>query len=213
MDRKATLQLNASGDLEGKVSIAFKGLSALWRRIDEHSADDAQRKKFLEDELRTYIPAAGEVELTNAPDWNSASPNLIAEYTLKVPGWASMAGRRMLLPVGLFGGSEKHRFESSHRIHPIYIDFPYSDSDEVIIAPPAGTVVAELPKAQRDDEKRCLYDLTSEKKDGDLRLKRTLMVDLPVLKPEYYPAVRKFFETVRSGDDQQVVLSFADPKS
>ena len=213
MDRKATLQLNASGDLEGKVSITFKGLSALWRRIDQHSADDAQRKKFLEDELKTYIPAAGEVELTNAPDWNSASPNLIVEYTLKVPGWASMAGRRMLLPVGLFGGSEKHLFESSHRIHPIYIDFPYSDSDEVIIAPPAGTVVAELPKAQRDDEKRCLYDLTSEKKDGDLRLKRTLMVDLPVLKPEYYPAVRKFFETVRSGDDQQVVLSFADPKS
>jgi hypothetical protein len=37
------------------------------------------------------------------------------------------------------------------------------------------------------------------------------MVDLPVLKPEYYPAIRKFFETVRSGDDQQVVLSTAAP--
>jgi hypothetical protein len=213
VDRKATLQLNSSGDLEGNVVITFKGLTALAHRMEQLGSDNAQRKKSLEDELKTYIPLSSEVELTNVPDWDSPTMHLIAEYKVKIPGWASQAGRRMLLAVGLFGGGEKHLFESSHRIHPIYINFPYSDSDDVIITPPAGTAIAEIPKPQHDDEKRCLYDLRAEKKNGNLQLKRTLMVDLPVLKPEYYPAVRSFFERVRSGDDQQAVLSSSDPQS
>lgn len=51
-ERKATLQLDDSGALEGKASITFKGLSALWRRLDELDEDDSQRKKFLEDEIK-----------------------------------------------------------------------------------------------------------------------------------------------------------------
>ena len=207
MERKATLQLNDSGELEGNVTVTYKGLSALWRRIDKQDADDAERKKFLEDELKSYIPVPSEAELTNTPDWNTPSPTLVAEYNLKIPNWTSSAGRRTLFAAGLFGGSEKHVFDGTNRVHPIYFSYPYSDVDDIIIALPSGSTIANLPDPQRDNQKVCDYSSSAEKSSGSLHLSRTLMVNVGLLDPKYYPALRKFFQTVRNGDDQQIILA------
>ena len=209
MERNATLQLNDSGDLEGKVTITYRGLSALVRRIDEQDEDDAERKKFLEDELRSYIPVPSEAELTNIPDWNAPSPTLVAEFNLKIPNWTSSAGRRTLLATGLFGGGEKHLFDGGNRVHPIYITYPYSDVDDITIALNSGSAVASLPQPQRNDQKVCDYTSSAEQKNGALHLSRKLTVNLRILDPKYYPALQNFFQTVRNGDDQQIVLSAA----
>ena len=101
--------------------------------------DETERQKFLEDEVREYIPAAIDVELTNKPDWNSSEPPLVAEFDLKIPGWASAAGRRALVPVGLFSATEKHLFDHVERVHPIYFQFPFQKADDVTVQlPPAG---------------------------------------------------------------------------
>lgn len=209
VDRAATLQLDDSGSLEGKAKITFKGLSALWRRIDEQDEDDAQRKKFLEEEIKGYISVSSEAELSNTPDWSSSSTTLVAEFNVKVPGWASAAGRRTLLAVGLFGGGEKHVFESAVRVHPIYLNYPYLDADDVSIKLPAETQITGLPQPQNVDAKLCAYRLTAENKDSSLHLTRSLMIDFGLLDARYYPALRNFFQAVRNGDDQQVVLSAA----
>jgi hypothetical protein len=170
--------------------------------------DDAGRKKFLEDEIKGYVPVPIEAELTNAPDWNSSSAALVAEYNLKVPNWASAAGHRTLLAAGLFGGNEKHLFEGADRAHPIYFEYPYSDVDEVTITPPAGLHVDNLPQPQHVDRKVCVYDLTAESdKDGSVRLTRRLTLNLEMVDPKSYPALRAFFQSVRSGDEQPIVFS------
>jgi hypothetical protein len=209
VERKATLQLTDSGDLEGKVTITFKGLSALSLRTDEHDEDSAGRKKFLEDQLKAYVPVPIEAELTNAPDWDSSSPTLVAEYSLKVPNWASAAGRRTVLAAAVFGGGEKHVFEHAVRIHPIYFEYPYSDVDDVTITPPTGWQVSGLPQPPHTDLKVCSYSLTAENKGGLLHLSRNLMINLSLVQPEYYGGLRRFFQTVRSGDEQQIVLQSA----
>lgn len=206
VERKATLQLTDSGDLEGKVSITFRGLSALSLRTDEHDEDNAGRKKFLEDQLKAYVPVPIEAELTNAPDWDSSSSTLVAEYSLKVPDWASAAGHRTVLAAALFGGGEKHLFEHAVRVHPIYFEYPYSDVDDVTITPPAGLQVTGLPQPKHTDLEVCAYSLTAESKSGSLHLNRNLMVNLSLLQPGYYGALREFFQVVRSGDEQQIVL-------
>ena len=106
IERKADLTLSDDGDLEGKLTMTFGGLEALELRTDERDADDAGRKTVLENLVKEAIPTGVDVELTNKPDWTSASQTLVAEYHLKVPGWVSGAGRRALCPVGLFGSSE-----------------------------------------------------------------------------------------------------------
>jgi hypothetical protein len=69
IERHANLTLSAAtGGLEGKLTITFTGLEGMRRRLEERNEDEADRKKFLEDEAKEYIPVASDVELKNKPD-------------------------------------------------------------------------------------------------------------------------------------------------
>ena len=205
IQRKAELKLTETGDLEGKLTVTYTGLEAAQRRVEERLADDAQRKKLLEDEVRWAIPAACEVELTNQPDWKSSS-SLVAEYTLKVPGWVSGAGRRALLPVGLFGAPEKHLFDHADRVHPIYFEFPFQRADDVSIDLPLGWEITTVPEQQKLDAKAITYVLEAKNNKGTLHLNRVLNVDVLLLPTKNYATLRKIFQVVRTGDEEQIIL-------
>jgi hypothetical protein len=204
--RKAELKLNDTGELDGKVTVTFTGLEAAWRRLEERLADDAERKKYMEDELKGSVPVGCEVELTNQPDWKSSSSTLVAEYTLKVPGWVSGAGRRALMPVGLFSATEKHLFDHAERVQPIYFTFPFQRSDDVTIEMPLGWQISTTPPAEKQDQHVVAYTLQAENDKGTLHLNRSLSVDLLLLDTKYYAALRSFFQGVRTADEQQVIL-------
>jgi hypothetical protein len=206
IERKAELTLSETGDLEGKLTISYTGLQAMQRRREERNEDETDRKKYLEDQAKEYIPAACELDLTNKPDWSSSSVPLVAEYHLKVPGWVAGAGKRAMLPVGLFSASEKHVFDHTQRTHPIYFEFPSEKADDVTIALPLGWQVGSVPAAQNVDAKAVRYALKAESDKGSLHLTRRLAVDLLFLDPKFYPALRDFFQVVRTGDEEQVVL-------
>jgi hypothetical protein len=207
IERKASLRLNPdSGELEGKLTVTFTGMQAFLRRSEEHDEDDAARKKFLEDEVKDYIPVASEVELTSKPDWNSSSPTLVAEFDLKVTGWVTPAGRRQLIAIGLFGKEEKHTFEHTGRVHPIYFHFPFQLADDVIVDLPPDWQTT-LPPAQNLGGKVVGYSFTVENKNGALHWTRQFNVNTLLLPKEYYPSLRDFYQSVRTADEQQIVLS------
>lgn len=206
IERKAVMQLSDTGDMEGTVTVTFTGLQGQSFRQEYVNEDDAARKKFLEDQLRAYIPAAIEVELSNQPDWNSSSA-LVAEYKVKVPGWAASAGRRVLVSAGIFSGGEKHLFEHANRVHPIYFSFPYQDIDDVTIDLPLGWQTSTLPQPQDIDAKLCLYHEEVQNQNGSLHISRKLTVNALLLDTKYYPALRNFYQLVRRGDEEQIVLS------
>jgi len=207
IERKASLQLDEAGNLEGKVTFTFKGLSALTLRLDENEADDADRKKLLEDAIKDSVPVPAEVELTNTPDWTSSSNALVAEYHLKVPEWASAAGRRTVLAVGLFSGGEKHVFDHAVRVNPIYFSYPYQDSDDVTIQLPPGWQTGSLPKPQDIETKVCQYKSQAQQQNASLHLTRQLAFAFIFLDAKYYGALRGFYQQVRTGDEQQIVLN------
>lgn len=206
IERKAALTLSETGELEGKLTITFVGLEAMQRRVEERNEDDSARQKFLEDQAKEYIPAGCEVDLTNKPDWSSSSSPLVAEYTLKIPGWVSGAGRRAMLPVGIFSAPEKHVFEHAQRVHPIYFEYPFEKWDDVTVTLPVGWQVSSLPPAKTQDAHVVLYELKADNDKSTIHVSRKLKVDLLLLEPKYYPALRSFFQVVRSGDDEQIVL-------
>jgi hypothetical protein len=205
-DRKAELKLSDTGDLEGKVTVTFTGLEGMYRRREEIHNDDAEKKKYLEDQVKECIPAAVELELTNQPDWKSSSQPLVAEFTIKIPGWVSGAGHRALLPVGIFSAPEKHTFEHANRVHPIYFRFPFERLDDITIDLPASWQVQTLPKAQNQDGHVVAYTLLTENKTNSVHVTRKMLVDILVIDAKYYPALRNFFQIVRTGDEEQIVL-------
>ena len=206
IERKAKLKLSDTGDLEGKLTVTYTGLEAMYHRLDVRHADAVARKKFLEERVKTQVPVVIEAELTNQPDWSGSETPLVAEFDVKIPGWASNAGKRVLIPAGVFTGGEKHTFEHANRVHPIYFEYPYEKVDDVTIELPSGWQVSSVPPEQGEDGHVVVYSLKVENGKDTLHLTRKLMVDFLILEPKYYMALRNFFQAVRSGDEQQIVL-------
>ncbi len=206
IERSAKLRLTDSGDLEGKLTVTYTGLEAMYRRLDVRHSDEVARKKFLEDGAKSQIPAAAETELTNQPDWSASETPLVAEFDVKIPGWASSAGRRAILPAGIFTEVEKHIFEHTNRVHPIYFDYPYEKTDDITIELPPGWSVSSVPAAKILDGHVVAYSIKVENGKNTLHLTRNLTVDFLILEPKYYMALRNFFQVVRTGDEEQIVL-------
>jgi hypothetical protein len=206
IERSAKLTLDDTGGLEGKVTVTFTGLEAMVRRVEEQHGDETERKKYLEEQVKQYIPVGAELDLTNQPDWKSSSQPLVAEFTLKIPGWVSGAGRRALMPVGIFSATEKHTFEHANRVHPVYFDFPFQKMDDVTIDLPLGWEIQSLPQPQNQDGRVITYNLKAEKDSNSLHLTRMMTVDVMLLEPKYYAALRNFFQVMRTGDEGQIVL-------
>jgi hypothetical protein len=210
LEHTAKLKLTDSGSLEGKVTITYTGLEAMYHRLDVRNADDVTRKKFLEDRVKNQIPVAAEVELTNKPDWSNPETPLVAEFDVNIADWASNAGKRTVMPAGLFTAIEKRVFEHSDRVHPIYVQYPYETLDDVNIELPEGWQVSSVPPPQTRDGHIVTYSLKADK-DGaaTLHITRKLTWDFLLLDAKYYPALRDFFQSVRTGDDQQIILQSA----
>jgi len=206
VERKTELKLDSEGTLSGKLTVTYWGSDAQSLRIEERIEDETSRKKLLEDMVRETVPAAIEVDLVNKPDWNSSSPSLLTEYSFKVPGWVAGAGKRALLPVGLFSSSEKSIFEHSARTYPVYFHYPYRKIDDITIELPLGWKVSSLAKPVDQDVKAAAYTMKSEDNSGSLHVTRVLRSDLVMVPAGSYGALRAFFQVVRTGDEEQVVL-------
>jgi len=204
--RTANFRLTDEGALEGKVTLSFTGLEAISRRREYYNQDDQARKKYLEELLKAYVPAASEVELTRQPEWTSSEPPLAAEFDVKIPGWASGAGRRALLATGIFAADEKHMFEHSDRVNAVYFAFPFRKIDDVTIELPLDWKVDRVPKDLDQDAHAAEYVLKVEQKNGTVHISRTLRSDLIMVPKDAYPSLRGFYQAVKSGDEQQIVL-------
>lgn len=203
---RGKLKLSDVGALEGRVTVTFTGLEAMYRRLEMRHEDAVNRMKFLEDGFKSQIPTGLDAELKNEPDWSSSTAPLVAEFDIKVPGWASSAGKRALIPAGVFTASEKRIFEHADRVHPIYFQYPHETMDDLTIELPAGWKVGSVPVAENQDKGLLAYSRKIESQSGALHFTRKLKFDVLILEPKYYPALRNFFQAVRSADEQQIVL-------
>ena len=204
--REGKLKLTDSGDLEGKLTVTYTGLEAMSHRLDERHADDVERKKYLEERVTSQIGAAGEANLTNKPDWASSETPLVAEYDIKIPGWAAGAGRRAMIPAAVFTAAEKGIFDHANRTHPIYFDYPYEKADDITIELPPGWQVSSLPTPQDQDGRVIRYIMKVDKNGETLHLTRKLTIDIMMVDKKYYAALRNFFQAIRTGDGEQIVL-------
>lgn len=212
VERKATLKMD-QGTLEGKVTVTYSGLEASWRRLSERNEDATDRRKFLEDDLEGSIPSGSDVKLINTPDWAGSETPLVAEFELRVQGWAAAAGSRAIFPVGLFGGNEKHMFEHSNRVHPLYFMFPYHHLDEIDIELPSDWQVSAVPKARAADINVFAFKSNTQSAEKKLNIRRELTLNTILVQQKFYGDVRDFYQLVRSGDEDQIVITPVPPSA
>jgi hypothetical protein len=97
-------------------------------------------------------------------------------------------------------------FDHANRVHAVYFEYPSQKVDDVTIELPLGWQVASSPNPQNQAAKVIGYSLKVDHDAGALHWTRKLNVDVLYLEPKYYPSLRNFFQGVRTGDDEQVVL-------
>jgi hypothetical protein len=206
IQRVGRFKLSDTGDLEGKLTVTYTGLEALYHRQVARNDDDVARKKFLEEAVTSQIEGAAQAELTNKPDWANSETPLVAEFNLRVPDFLVNAGSRAVIPAAIFTSAEKNIFEHATRVHPIYFDYPYQNVDDLTLDLPNGWHAGSLPSAVNQGQKELQYSLNAEQGQGTVHLTRKLTIGFILIDRKYYPALRGFFQSVRGGDSEQVVL-------
>jgi len=88
----------------------------------------------------------------------------------------------------------------------VYFHYPFQKVDDVTIELPLGWRVGSLAKPVDNDAKAAVYTMKVEDRNGTLHLSRVLRSELMMVPKENYVALREFFQGVRTGDEEQVVL-------
>jgi hypothetical protein len=206
-ERVAKLTLTENGTLEGKVTVTYTGLQALYYRNDARNSDDVARKRLLENALRRQVPVTSEVELTGQPEWSNSETPLIAEFHISIPGWGSNAGKKTAIPSAVFSAPEKRLFEHAERVHPLYIDYPYERLEDVTIEVPTGWQIENVPEPKEIDAHVVSFSAKVEKDHTTLHLTRKVSWEFLLLEQKYYPALRNLFQTIRTNDERQILLT------
>jgi hypothetical protein len=213
VNRKASLKLDATGTLEGNVTILYSGLEAFNRRFDARDMDDVARRQMLESELQKWIPGNATMELKTLPAWSGSDPTLTAAFSVRIANWGSVSGSRILFPEGIFSGAERDLFPSEKRTHDLYFPFPSETRDEISITLPDRFRVDGLPPKQTRDLSFLSFATSVSSQENTIQISRRVTLGKISLPVSLYAAVRALYQALRSADESQAVLQTADAKA
>jgi hypothetical protein len=204
--RVAKLVMENDGEVHGTLTVTFTGQEAMLRRLDTDEDDNAGRKKSLLDEAKSWVPAGATVELTNSPDWTGPEVPLVAEFNLKMHAWGTSTGRRVLLSERVFTSPISRQFDHTSRIYPVYFNYAYTGVDDVTLQLPLVLRVGSLPPPQDRRTDMGFYQVSCEKQEASIHLTRKMGLTGILYPVQVYAELRNFFNQVKAGDEQQVVL-------
>jgi Domain of Unknown Function with PDB structure (DUF3857)/Transglutaminase-like superfamily len=207
ISRSADLRLTSDGAIKGEVHIEFSGADALERRLAALDTDEAGRKKELEDELKQWLPANAKVNMTASSGWEDEHGAITAIFNIEVPEFASVAGKRLLIPAVLFQPKKSRVFKKGPRKYPVYYHYAFTEQDQISIAVPEGYAVESAAAPQNVKAQFGSYTSTfSSPTPTRLNMERSLLFDGVFFQPGRYEELRDFFAKVQSADDSQSVL-------
>src|SRR5215467_9463198 len=205
--REAQVELSQDGTLKGAIVLEFKGAEALEHRLDAIDRDEAGRKKDLEDELKLWLPTGTVVKMAIAQGWEDGDAPLVARFDVEVPNYATLAGKRLLIPAFLFQSKENQAFAHAQRKYPLYFPYPFTDNDTVTLQVPSGFAPESIPAAQ--DAKlgtTARYQNVSNFDGIRFVSQRQLAFNGIYFDLDKYSELKSFFGKVQAGDEQQAVL-------
>ena len=206
LHRTANVALAADGGLKGEVTVELGGEDALERRLDVLDTDDAGRRKSLEDMIKAWLPDGAMVKLQTAEGWTSSEEPLIGRFTVDIPNYASLAGKRLMTPAFFFPTLQKNMFIHDYRKYPIVFSYPFTETDQVTIKLPEGYAMEAPPYRRKSSLKYAGYEVSSSLDGNQLTTKRTLRFDGLRFDPDQYSELKSFFNIVQAGDAGQAVL-------
>lgn len=207
--RVGRITISEDGSARGVIGIGWAGEEALVHRLSGLKTDAAGRKKELEEDLQSMLPAGATVQLVSSEGWEDEEKQLSASFKVEIPSYASSAGKRMLVPTDLFELRNRQPFAHGDRKQPVYFNFPYYLVDETTITFPAALQMENLSEVQPVHTDFSLYSLTHSAKGNSVTINRTYAMAGIAFHQAEYEGLRKFLGAVNAGDSQPLVLTSA----
>jgi hypothetical protein len=207
LQRHADVRVESDGTLAGKIQLDYSGIWGCEKREIEREDDDAGRTKDLADDIKRQLPGGAEFEITSISGWDDTSQPLHVEGTIRIPSFATTAGHRILLPVTFIEATEPPNFTHEKRVNPIFFDHPYTKKDSLSIHVAEGFKIESVPpEVKANPGAGFSYGIKAIQAGSTVTIDRQITVDGMIFLAKYYPALRAFFNTVKTGDDTQIVL-------
>lgn len=208
--RIAKAELGADGTLKGSLDVEIRGNGALERRLSALQEDDAGRRKALEEEAKEWLPEGAIATVDSMEGWESTEEPLQVRYKIEVPSFASLAGKRLLIPAALFRTTkQKVAFQHKDRKYPVYFPFAYNEMDNVILHVPDGYAAESVPVAQDVKLPSTRFVTARSFANNQFVSKRALVVNGIIFRLSEYPELKGFFDKVQGADEEQLVLQNA----
>jgi hypothetical protein len=206
IERSANVTLRPDGSLQGELAVVYRGTEALERRIAALETDDSGRNKSLEDEVKEWLPSGASVKLKKAVGWEGTEEPLHAEFAIEVPSYASVAGKRVLVPVYLFATRQRDAFRHDERKYPVSFRYASSELDNVRMKLAAGFTMENVPPAQDANLPYASYRSLVNFNGIELEVSRVLQLNVVICPLSKYGELRGFFNKVITGDELQAVF-------
>jgi hypothetical protein len=141
-----------------------------------------------------------------AQGWEDFDAPLVARLDVEVPNYASLAGKRLLIPAFLFQLKQNQAFAHSQRRYPVYFPYPFTDNDVVTMKVPQGFTLENVPQPEDAKLPYARYQNVSNFDGLKLVTQRQLAFNAIYLPLDKYSELKSFFGKVQAGDEQQAVL-------
>lgn len=210
---EADLKLSSDGGLGGKIAIIYFGQEALSMRLGAIREDNVQRRNGLEESVKNRLVQGATVNLLKVEGWEDSQVPLRAEFEVEVPNFATPAGKRLILPLGVFHSREKNPFSTTRRTHPLYFGYRQEIYEDVNLELPPGIEVESLPGNAKTDQGAAYYEFSSKKDGNVLQIMRTFRISGYLFKRDQFKNMSVFYDRVLEGDAHQATLRIAETTS
>ena len=115
----------------------------------------------------------------------------------------------MLMPLEVFQMTQTQEFSSEKRVNVVYFHFPYEEIDDVKLRFPLGYKVQSVLPVRNVNLGAVSCEISATAQDGGVEIKRHLAQRNLIFTKDEYQVVRRFFGTVKTNDNAQILLQNA----
>ena len=202
---RATMTLQADHSLSGSVTETYRGQSAFGLRWFLTSADSEQRHTWL---LSRFVRTGRRATVFD-PTYSgleSDAESLVVCYRLEIPEAGTEAGRRLIFCADPLTCRRDRLVSRAPKDVPIDLGAPYALRTVVSIRVPGATKPIDLPGNRDFSNDFGSYRRRIEVQGDMITWRRDLSVRRTWIRPEEYPLLSAWDDTVLAGDRERVVL-------
>ncbi|MEN3334432.1 MAG: hypothetical protein V7641_3797 [Blastocatellia bacterium] len=207
IERQVNAAINGDGQVDAQVEMRLTGQRALAFRNETLDATQDEQRQRLAAAVRNTLPIAtlDDSSVVLANPRILAAP-VAAAYRFSAPQFATRTEKRLLVRPALLSRRDEGLLTAPRRANNVYFDFPWSESERVVIDAPDGFLAEALPGAIEIDIGAARYRASFTGDGRRVIYERRLIINAINFTVEQYDTVREFFNRVLQAD--RTAISF-----